>query len=130
MWVVALDDAHEGRLGGRKLAYCQARDGDPDGACVNGLRWARNRGLHQLAHPATRSAGAFTLWPLGGITGIGPTVWAPRTLVQAAPQPVRFRRKDLEAAYVRAVRGRRLMDPLRRARLWLVETTPQQFAIT
>lgn len=46
-WLCAVDE----HLGGNRkqpTPYARARDADPDGQCIDGLRWVRDRHTHQL----------------------------------------------------------------------------------
>jgi hypothetical protein len=119
-WIVALDDAHERRIGpDRKAAYRQQRDADEDGAPIKGLRWARHRGLHQLANLLTIADNPVS--PLRHRRGtMGMLTWAARALVQGPPQEEEYRKEELEEAYDKAVRGRRAMAPIERAQTWLL----------
>jgi hypothetical protein len=124
-WIVALDDEHAERMGPKKATYQKARDADPDGVVIRGLRWARNRSLHQLARLLTRGPEApFLPWePAGRLH------WAPRALVRGRAQPEEHRDKPqtkaLERAYDSAVRDRPAAVVLDRARRWLVEKAPR-----
>ena len=46
LWACSLDELRWTRDG-----YEQARDADLDGRVLNGLRWARNQGAHQIVNP-------------------------------------------------------------------------------
>jgi hypothetical protein len=117
MWITALDDAHERRVGNAKEKYKTARNGDPDGAVVSGLRWARGRGLHQLAILLTRHSGPTALpWePFGRLQ------WGFRAFARGPSQPAKHKKPVLEEVYDKAVRGRPVLDPIRRAQRWLGE---------
>lgn len=117
MWIVALDDAHERRVGDAKQKYQTARNEDPDGAVVSGLRWARGRGLHQLAILLTRRNGPTAL----PSEPFGPLQWGFRAFARGPSQPAEHKKPGLEEAYDRAVRERRVLDRIQRAQRWLGE---------
>jgi hypothetical protein len=67
MWACALDEIYSNdEKAGRRPGYISARDADEDGRVLPGLRWARNRGVHELLHPYNwnnpAAAGAPVAW--------------------------------------------------------------------
>lgn len=117
MWITALDDAHERLVGNAKEKYRTARNGDPDGGVVSGLRWARRRGLHQLAILLTRRNGPTARpWET-----FGRLQWGFSAFARGPSQPAEHKKPALEEAYDRAVRGRPVLDPIRRAQRWVGE---------
>jgi hypothetical protein len=55
MWACCLDEHHSKRSG---ATYQLFRDSDPDGEQLNGVRYARNRALHQFAEVVKIVGGA------------------------------------------------------------------------
>lgn len=108
-----LDEWHDRRLG--DSGYRGRRDADPAGAVIDGLRWARNRGVHQFSE---------LLRVTGGVTGVTDVtvVTASAGMLTWRPGPaMRAGRYDPagEAAYEHTVLGRPALDPIRAARQWL-----------
>lgn len=63
-WALALDDALENHL---NRIYKEARDADPNGLIVRGMRWLRNRHAHDILLTASGGAKKPFLVPPGGI---------------------------------------------------------------
>ena len=75
-WVTALDEWLLANL----PSYTQpCRDSDPSGEVVHAMRWARNRGLHQLA--ALHDVALGFRWPLSWPAKSRHLVWRDRSKV-------------------------------------------------
>lgn len=107
LWVCALDEAFW-----TQADYEQRRDSDGDGAVIPGLRRARDAVTHRLVQP---SAEGGLEYPLGATLSY-PDVWVP--LASLGPSTSR-RAPQQDRSYVAEVQGRRVLEPLLRARRWL-----------
>jgi hypothetical protein len=101
MWASAADEWWQDQ----NSTYATQRRDSHDGPVLEGLRWARNRGVHQLV--AVHGWATGPELPRGGLS----VTWLPRSAVRRAGR----QRPALEAAHDEQLANREVGDTLRAA---------------
>lgn len=138
-WVCALDEQVEGDNDlAHATPYEKARDTDPSGAHIRGLRWVRDRHSHQLLLSTEYDDRAFFDPPDGALFYLSRGFyWRPTEQLEAEaaagrPAPFRGGPKAAQgrAAYDQYVSGLRSDAPLYNARMWLATAVGGQVGST
>jgi hypothetical protein len=112
-WVLALDEHLDAHIG---MPYREARDQDPYGKVVAGMRWLRNRHAHEIMVTGRGGAKKSFFGTPGSIVFISPSN---RWKLSADINPRRDRSKpELRELYDVTVAGLALEQSLEQATIW------------
>ncbi|MBT2207029.1 hypothetical protein [Actinomadura sp. NEAU-AAG7] len=114
-WTVSVDDGFEAKAANLG-AFRQARDTDPDGKVLRGLRWVRDRCGHQRALAADYGGGRS--YPRAYPFSYLPWTFRWRPVAELPRPHPKFDNPTLEAEYVRHLVGKPAADTVKAASAW------------